>query len=128
MKLLIDTHVLLWIVDEPKRVPRHIKSLIISTENDVYVSAVTAWEIAIKTQSGKLKFDRTFLVAFGERVRALEFMPLDITVAHAVAAGALKGRHKDPFDRMLVAQAKCEELELISRDPDLKELGADPLW
>ena len=128
MRLLIDTHVLIWIVESSSTIPPSVELLIKSAANQVFVSTATPWEIAIKVRIGKLEFDPQFLADFDNRIRALAFEPLPMTSAHAVAAGALRGRHKDPFDCMLVAQAKVEQLIILSKDPALASLGATVRW
>ena len=124
----MDTHVLIWIVENNPTIPPRVALLIKSTANHVFVSAATPWEIAIKVRAGKLTFDSQFLSDFDNRVAALAFSPLAIKSAHAIASGALAGGHQDPFDRMLVAQAQVEQLAIVSRDPALSALGAHVIW
>jgi PIN domain nuclease of toxin-antitoxin system len=126
--LLLDTHVLIWMCIKPSMIPTSVELIIKSSANQIFISAATPWEISIKLQKGKLDFDRAFLADFDNRIRGLAFEVLAITSAHGVAAGALKGRHQDPFDRMLVAQAQVEQLAIVSRDPELATLGAQVLW
>jgi PIN domain nuclease of toxin-antitoxin system len=112
MSLLLDTHVvLLWLTDDPT-LSDDIKARL-DHEPHVYVSAATIWEVAIKQAAGKL------LAPSGlpERIRDSGFTPLPIGFEHAIAAGRLPQIHRDPFDRMLIAQAKCEDLTLVTRDP-----------
>ena len=128
MKLLLDTHVLIWIVEDPKRVSVTVTKLVKASASLVFVSAASAWEIAIKTRSGKLKFDPTFLDDFDSRLRALAMEPLLITSAHAVAGGRLQGAPSDPFDRLLAAQAIAEGLTIATIDPAIAALGAAVVW
>ena len=128
MRLLIDTHVLIWWVNDLSKLPQHIQDILVDSGNEVFVSPVVPWEIAMKVHARKLSFDTQFLADFDNRIRALAFTPLPLTSAHAVAAGQLTGRHKDPFDRMLVAQAHVEQLALVTRDPALAGLGAQVIW
>ncbi len=128
MKLLLDTHVLIWIVEDPKRVSVQVTKLVKATTSSVFVSAASAWEIAIKARLGKLKFDPTFLDDFENRLRALAIEPLPISAAHAVAGGRIKGAPADPFDRMLAAQAITEQLTIATADPALAALGATVVW
>lgn len=128
MKLLVDTHVLIWWVVEPDRIPVRVRDSLRSTANNVFVSAGTGWEIATKVRIGKLHFPRDFLDNFDTRVLALAFEPLSITTRHAVTGAGLPGKHGDPFDRMLAGQAKCENLQLVSKDPAFKKFGVDTLW
>jgi PIN domain nuclease of toxin-antitoxin system len=112
--LLLDTHVLIW-WDEGRRLSRDATRAIRSADA-VYVSAVSAWEIAIKTALGRLKPQRTIAQAVAES----GFTELDITLAHAARLATLADQHKDPFDRMLIAQALAEGLVIITRDPSFE--------
>lgn len=117
MNLLLDTHAFLWAVDNNPGLSQEARAAIVDGRNVVFVSAVTAWEIAIKKQLGKLKLPHgDYLV----ELRLHRFTALDITTAHALAVEQLPLHHKDPFDRMLIAQAQLEKLTLITRDPKIK--------
>ncbi|MGQ0674277.1 MAG: type II toxin-antitoxin system VapC family toxin [Hyphomicrobium sp.] len=128
MRLLLDTHVFLWMRREPKRLSRRVAALLKSPSEDLYVSVGTGWEIATKVRIGKLVFDPTFLDDFAMRVRAMGINPLGITASHAISGALLPGKHKDPFDRLLAAQAKLEHLTLVSADPAFKELSIQTFW
>ena len=112
MSLLLDTHVVLWWLADDAGLSDAIKSRL-DHEPDVYISPVTVWEVTIKHAIGKLQQPADL----PERVRDSGFADLPITSAHAIAAGRLPLIHRDPFDRMLVAQAQCEGLTLVTRDP-----------
>ncbi|HUY63123.1 MAG TPA: type II toxin-antitoxin system VapC family toxin [Acidimicrobiales bacterium] len=112
MSLLLDTHILLWWLSDDPLLPTAARQAIASSDNEVLVSAATAWEIAIKRTAGRLDAPDDLL----EAVEANDFETLPITAAHALAAGALPPHHSDPFDRMLIAQARAESLTLISID------------
>lgn len=115
MKLLLDTHAFLWWDSGDAHLPEALRSAIASPRNEVYVSAVTVWEIAIKRASGKLNFQ-------AQAAKAIEdhgFVPLAITVEHAECAGSLPQLHRDPFDRLLVAQAQLEGLVLVTVDEQI---------
>ncbi|MFD8147691.1 type II toxin-antitoxin system VapC family toxin [Streptomyces sp. NPDC059708] len=111
MRLLLDTHVVLWWLADSAELSGEIKDLL-DTEPAVYVSAVSPWEIAIKQSLGKL----TGPEDLAERVRDSQFTSLPITAGHGVRAGRLPQHHRDPFDRLLVAQAQIEGLTLVTRD------------
>ena len=128
MRLLLDTHVLIWWTTNFKLIPKRVRDELQSEDTEAFVSVVAAWEIATKVRIGKLKFNVAFLDDFDTSVRALAFEPLDITAKHAVTGASLPSKHKDPFDRLLAGQAVCENLKLVSADPAMKLLGADPLW
>ncbi len=114
MRFLLDTHVLLWWLADDEALAPDVKELI-DTETDVFISAASVWEIAIKQALGKL-------TATSDVYSALDrsgLNELPIRSRHAVEAGGLPPLHRDPFDRMLVAQARCEDLMLLTRDAQL---------
>ncbi|MCF6262157.1 MAG: type II toxin-antitoxin system VapC family toxin [Xanthomonadales bacterium] len=125
MNLLLDTHVLIWALENNPKLSDQARAAIIDGSNVVFVSSVSAWEISIKKATGKLKVpDNLF-----EEINLHRFTPLNINFDHAQLAGKLPAIHKDPFDRMLIAQAMIEKLCLVSRDSlftqyDVKLLGA----
>ncbi|MGW0507592.1 type II toxin-antitoxin system VapC family toxin [Micromonospora sp. NPDC003241] len=111
MTLLLDTHVVIWWLTDDPSLSSEITDRL-DHEPEVYVSAATIWEITIKQAIGKIKEPANL----PELVRDSGFRHLPITADHAVVAGRLPGIHRDPFDRMLVAQAQCEKLVLATRD------------
>jgi PIN domain nuclease of toxin-antitoxin system len=115
MKLLLDTHVLLWWLDDPSQIAEAAVSAIRDPENSVYVSTATVWEIVIKKALGKLLAPDNL----DEVLSVCQFSPLSITVEHALAVRNLPLHHHDPFDRMLVAQTKVEGLTIVTRDSDV---------
>ena len=112
MKVLLDTHILLWWLAEDPALPLAARDAIADADTTVLVSAATAWEIAIKMAAGRLEAPDDLLDALD----ANSFDTLAITAAHALDAGALPAHHTDPFDRMLIAQARAEQLTLVSVD------------
>lgn len=128
MKLLVDTHVVIWWVTDPDRLSTTVDDLLQSGSADVFVSPVTAFEIARKHGIGKLTFDASFLAEFDARIANLGWSELALTNAHAVAAGRLTGGHKDPFDRLIAAQAITEGLTVATLDPAIAALGAKVVW
>jgi PIN domain nuclease of toxin-antitoxin system len=112
MSLLLDTHVVIWWLADDPTLSDDIKGRL-DHEPDVYVSPATVWEVSIKQAMGKLAGPTDL----PERIRGSGFRELPISMEHAIAAGRLPLIHRDPFDRMLVAQARCEELTLVTRDP-----------
>jgi len=117
MNLLLDTHVFLWAVDNNPNLSPVAREAIVDGGNIVYVSAASAWEISIKRGIGKLKIPESDYL---EELRLHRFTPLNITTEHALAVEKLPAHHKDPFDRMLIAQAQEERLTLVTRDPRIK--------
>ncbi len=113
MRLLLDTHVLLWWLTESRALPEIAREAISDPNSVVFVSVVSVWEIAIKRALGKLDFSVAEISNFLEEDG---FTPLAIELDHAVRAGALPMHHSDPFDRMLVAQAQHEGLTIITSD------------
>lgn len=111
MSLLLDTHVVLWWLADAPELPEEIKDRL-DQEPDARVSAATIWEISIKQALGKI----TAPSDLPERVRDSGFRELPVSFAHSMAAGRLPLLHRDPFDRMLVAQARCEGLTLVTAD------------
>lgn len=122
MRLLLDTHVVLW-WRANQDVSAEAREAI-GSASLAFVSLASAWEIAIKIGSGKLRLP----APFEEGVRASGFTPLSITFAHTEAVARLPHHHGDPFDRMLVAQARVEGLTLVTRDRRLADYGVPILW
>ena len=113
MRLLLDTHVLLWWVTGDRRLVKNLRVAIASLENDVAVSTATFWEIAIKKQLGRIAIDVADLV---KTVRADGFEETALTAAHTLQIESLPLRHRDPFDRMLIAQTIVEGRRFVTRD------------
>ena len=123
MRLLLDTHTLLWWLDDADRLGPVARRAISARGNLVVVSAASAWEIAIKRASGKLTGGEELSSA----VEAEGFVPLSINFDHAAEAGALPRHHADPFDRMLVAQARIERLVIVTADPRISRYEVETL-
>ena len=123
MRLLLDTHALLWWLVADPRLSDEAREAISAETSYVAVSAASAWEIAIKARLGRLDLPQQL----EEELVAQNFDPLPITIAHAVHAGALPAHHEDLFDRMLVAQAQLEGLTIVTRDPRIAAYGVSTL-
>ncbi|HKY24693.1 MAG TPA: type II toxin-antitoxin system VapC family toxin [Gaiella sp.] len=118
MKLLLDTHVVLWwLQNAPLRV--EADEAIREPRNDVVVSAASAWEIGIKTALGKLRIPHDL----NDLLASERLTPMPVTIAHGLAVGTLPPIHTDPFDRLLVAQAQLEQLTIVTRDERLRDYG-----
>jgi PIN domain nuclease of toxin-antitoxin system len=116
MRLLLDTHVVVWWLADDPTLSEEIKTFI-DDEPEVYLSPATLWEVTIKQGLGKIKQPADL----PERIRGCDFRELPIRFDHAIAAGRLPMIHRDPFDRMLVAQAQCDDLTLVTRDPYIQK-------
>jgi PIN domain nuclease of toxin-antitoxin system len=120
MRLLLDTHILLWALAEPKRIPARARAQIESPENDVLFSAASLWEVAIKVQTGRLTLGIP-LDDLTAAAQAMGFEELPVYAAHAVGVARLPLHHRDPFDRILIAQALLEPARLLTVDGPLKQ-------
>jgi PIN domain nuclease of toxin-antitoxin system len=123
LRLLLDTSALLWWLDDDTKLGVTARAAIAAPENEVFVSSASAWEISVKRASGKL--DAPFDIA--SSLERNYFIELPIEVAHAVTAGELPPHHKDPFDRMLVAQAQIEDLTLVAEDAEIAKYDVELL-
>lgn len=114
-KFLLDTHILLWWLEDDKKLKKDIKNLIVEERNQIFVSVVSFWEISIKNRKDKLPLKTNLKTIIKES----KFNIVNITPDYVLAADSLSKIHKDPFDRMLIAQAKTEKLKLITADPKI---------
>ncbi len=123
MRFLLDTHLLIWALDESPRLPKRARALISDDSNDLYFSAASVWEIAIKQSLSKTEFK---LDAHTMRRVLLEngYLELPVTGAHATGVAGLPKHHTDPFDRLLIAQAAYEELQLLTHDRRVSEYSS----
>ena len=128
MKLLLDTHTLLWWSADDQRLSTAAREAIALGSNEVLVSAASAWEVATKARIGKLKGVERLLSNFEATMAADNFVLLAMAHSHALLAGSLAHEHRDPFDRMLAAQALIEDATLITDDATLRGFGARTLW
>jgi PIN domain nuclease of toxin-antitoxin system len=120
VRLLLDTHVLLWWLVDDRKLGKTAREIIANPNNDVHVSTASVWEAAIKAALGRLEVE---LDDLEEAIVRNGFRPLPIGFRHAVTAGRLPSVHRDPFDRMLVAQASVEELRIVSHDQVFERYG-----
>lgn len=120
MRLLLDTHVLLWWLADDRKLGKGGREIIANPNNDVHVSSVSVWEVAIKATLGRLEIQ---LDDLEDAIIRNGFRPLPIGFRHAVTAGRLPSVHRDPFDRMLIAQASVEELRVVSHDRVFEQYG-----
>ena len=126
MRLLLDTHALIWWVEDSPMLSEPARAAI--TDNEVLVSAASAWEVATKFRLGKLPSAERMARAFAAEVAAEGFTPLAVTLDHAALAGSLDIPHKDPFDRLLIAQARVERVPLVSNERVFDGFGVERVW
>ena len=128
MRLLLDTHALLWWFSDDARLSQNARKAIGDQRNDVFVSAASAWEIAIKHALGKLSGIDEAVSRYAELLAADGFQSWPITHAHALRAGSYPVAHRDPFDRVLAAQAELDGLRLVTRDSAFVQFGTSTVW
>ena len=128
MTYLLDTGVWLWSLWEPERIARKAREVMEDLSQEVFLSAVTAWEIAIKSAAGKLKLPEPPVSYVPRRMADQGLRPLAISHPHALAVHGLPVHHRDPFDRLLVAQAIAENVPIISSDSTFDAYGVNPIW
>jgi PIN domain nuclease of toxin-antitoxin system len=129
---LLDTHALIW-YDQPGKIPTDLQRLLEKADTTVFVSSVTAWEISIKSNLGKLEEANALISKFEQTLATYGFLELPFTIKHGLMAGTIQLDHKDPFDKALIAQAVAEELTLVSIDPQIHKAtslvtGLSVLW
>ncbi|MEB3297856.1 MAG: type II toxin-antitoxin system VapC family toxin [Candidatus Sericytochromatia bacterium] len=128
MRLLLDTHALLWWLAGDARLTSGAREAIADLRHEVFVSAASAWEVSTKHRLGKLPGAGPLVVDFPREVLRQGFVPLPVTLGHGQLAGSLEWAHRDPFDRMLVAQAREERLALVSNEASFDGLGIVRVW
>ena len=128
MKVLLDTHTLLWAVLSPKTLSRRAAAAVADERNEILVSAASAWEIATKVRLGRLPGAEVLEREFLETMERAGYTLLPIDTVTALRAGRLTSEHRDPFDRVLAAQALAEDMPLVSADAKLDSFGVRRLW
>jgi PIN domain nuclease of toxin-antitoxin system len=126
--LLLDTHAAVWALLGTARLSTNARAAIEAADNVVHVSVASIWEIAIKAGSGKWPEAEPVLSAIEAHLSRLQFQLLSINISHVRTAGLMQSPHRDPFDRLLAAQAQIEGLTLVSADPKVQTLATDWLW
>jgi PIN domain nuclease of toxin-antitoxin system len=128
MRVLLDTYTFLWWnMDAPELSPR-ARDVIADGHNEIYLSAASAWEIAIKASRGKLTLPAAPEKYVGERMVSHRFLALPVEVSHALRVYALPDIHRDPFDRLLVAQSQMERMPILTADDQIRQYGVDVIW
>jgi len=125
LNLLLDSHALYWILVEPEKLSAAATAATIDPDNTVFVSSINTWELAIKAGLGRLDLPFDEVVP---SIHRLGFKELPVTISHSLAVRGLPNHHRDPFDRLLVAQAICEGLVVVTRDPEIARYPVEMLW
>lgn len=128
MRLLLDTHAFLWWVDDDKRLSRRARAAIADGENDFFLSLTSCWELAIKVSLGKLSLDANVEQFVSVQAATNGFTLLPVQFSHAARVARLPFHHRDPFDRMLAAQALVERLAIVSGEPVFQRYGVKRVW
>jgi PIN domain nuclease of toxin-antitoxin system len=128
MSYLLDTTVFVWLLKEPEKLNARALALIEDESQDVFLSSVTSWEVVIKFAIGKLTLPKKPNELIPEIFTNFSFQPLPITHAHSMAVGELEFHHRDPFDRMLIAQARSEKLVLMTADLEMQKYPVEIFW
>jgi len=128
MKYLLDTHAFLWFVLDDKRISTNAKLIIKDSKNEIFFSAASAWEMAIKIKLNRLKIKGNLESFIVEQLSANNILPLSITISHSLYTERLPQFHKDPFDRIIIAQSIVENLQLISTDKDIRKYNVKLVW
>jgi PIN domain nuclease of toxin-antitoxin system len=128
MRVLLDTHAFLWWLTEPERLSDRSRDVIGDESTAVHVSAVTAYELAYKAERGRLSLPERPGAYVTSRLASNGFDALGLTVLHALRAAELPAIHRDPFDRMLIAQAQSEGIALVTADPAITRYDVETIW
>ncbi|MDP2832536.1 MAG: type II toxin-antitoxin system VapC family toxin [Pseudomonadota bacterium] len=128
MKVLLDTQALLWFLLDDPRLSRKALDCIADPDNDILISPASHWEIAIKISIGKYKLTEDFEAFFSREIRNNGFLVLPIEIRHTAALSKLPFHHRDPFDRLIIAQSQAEGILLISSDTLFDHYGVRRLW
>jgi PIN domain nuclease of toxin-antitoxin system len=128
MRLLLDTHTFLWFINGDENLSQRSKILIQESDNEVFISIATLWEITIKTSLGKLELSQPFDLLIPRELTNNEFTQLPITIEHLIKLGSLPFHHRDPFDRLLIAQSLYEQMPLISKDGEFDDYELERIW
>jgi PIN domain nuclease of toxin-antitoxin system len=128
MNLLLDTHAFLWLDSDQAKLSAPARQACANPENTLWLSVASAWEMQIKAALGKLRLARPLGQIIAEQQAANGLQVLSVNLAHVLALQALPPHHKDPFDRLLIAQAKSEGWDIVSKDPEFGAYGVPVIW
>ncbi len=128
MRLLVDTHTLIWAVDDPTKLSGPATTALQNTANDLLLSAATVWELAIKIGLGKITLAHSYRLWIDNAIADLGLVILPVTVEYADRQAGLQNHHKDPFDRLIISQALVEGIPVICADAIFDTYGVTRLW
>ena len=128
MRYLLDTHVLLWGLADDPRLSKRVRTLLLDDENTLYFSAASTWELAVKCSLGRLRFSAPLETYLPSKLASEGIEPLSVSTEHAARTERLPWHHRDPFDRLLIAQAQIESLDLVSSDKALRGYDVKLVW
>ena len=128
MRYLLDTHVFLWLNNQPTKLSARVQEMVTSGEHEFLLSVVSPWEIQIKLQLGKLLLEQPLSTILASHLDDQSLGLLPIELAHIEKLGALESHHRDPFDRMLIAQAMTEEISIVSADRSFTQYPIEVVW
>jgi len=128
MRYLLDTHAFLWFATGDENLSAVAKEIIENSKNNIYLSSASVWELSIKIIIGKLKLKKDLNKFIAENIAIYGYIPMPVTIPHALAIAKLPEIHKDPFDRILIAQATVEKMKLISSDGYITRYSVKTVW
>ena len=128
MSFILDTHAFLWWITDDARLSPRARDLIRNADNDVFLSIASAWEIAIKTQLGRLHLPERADRFVPAQLTRNGFQPLPIQMSHALYVGQLPNIHRDPFDRLIIAQSVLEKMSIVTRDTNISKYNVKTIW
>jgi PIN domain nuclease of toxin-antitoxin system len=128
MNYLLDTHVFLWFASGDMKLSPAAKEIIENGKNNIYLSSASVWELSIKIIIGKLKLKKDLNKFIAENIAGYGYIPIPVTIPHTLAVAKLPEIHKDPFDRMLVAQASVEKMKIITSDDYICKYNVKTVW
>jgi len=128
MRYLLDTHAFLWFASGDANLSAVAKEIIENSKNNIYLSSASVWELSIKIIIGKLKLKKDLNKFIAENIAIYGYIPMPVTIPHALAIAKLPEIHKDPFDRILIAQATVEKMKLISSDGYITRYSVKTVW
>jgi PIN domain nuclease of toxin-antitoxin system len=128
VKVLLDTHTFLWWVADDPQISVTAKNIIVNPDNDIYLSVISAWEIIIKVGTGKLSLSEPPEIYIPNPIASNQFEILPVQISHILKINSLPNFHKDPFDRLLIAQSLVEDFSLITIDSAITQYPVKTIW